>query len=274
MNSKHAVPKILNEIVEYLKQVKLIAEESVGGEGRAGSLKDEQNVIALLKAHSKFGPLVVSHEEVFPEKVKITKRISYKVKKEKKKKSEARKVGDLLVRDPVTGLICVINIKTTGGSSDNAFSKLGLLIALTDIPFADLPSTIDWNKWTELVYKHKANVPGRDYWYLVLDKNDMSHIIIRGAKQINTWNPNPSNDLQINWKEEWDMPPDDCSFDEAFDKILNGLKIGKAKMALKILSLVFGDNPKLLKEAEAHLKSGIPKRKKKTTKLDPTLFTE
>ena len=131
MNSKHNVPKILNEIAEYLKQVKLIAEESVGGEGRAGSLKDEQNVVALIKAHVKFGPLVVSHEDAFPEKIKITKRISNKVKK---KKSEARKVGDLLVRDPVTGLICVINIKTTSGSSDNAFSKLGLLIALTNIP--------------------------------------------------------------------------------------------------------------------------------------------
>ena len=274
MNSKHNVPKILNEIVVYLKQVKLIAEESVGGEGRAGSLKDEQNVVALIKAHDKFGPLVVSHEDAFPEKIKITKRISNKVKKEKKKKSEARKVGDLLVRDPVTGLICVINIKTTSGSSDNAFSKLGLLIALTDIPLSDLPNTIDWDKWTELVYKHKANVPGRDYWYLVLDKTDMSHIVIRGAKQINTWRPNPSNDLQISWKEEWSMPPADCSFDEAFDKILNGLKICKAKMALKTLALIYGDNPKLLKQTEAHLTSIIPKRKKKSINLDVTLFAE
>jgi hypothetical protein len=274
MNSKHNVPKILNEIVEYLKQVKLIAEESVGGEGRAGSLKDEQNVVALIKAHNRFGPLVVSNEDAFPEKIKITKRISKKIKKEKKKKSEARKVGDLLIRDPESGMICVINIKTTSGSTDNAFSKLGLLIALTDIPLSDLPDSIDWDKWTELVYKHKANIPGRDYWYLVLDKTDMSHIIIRGAKQINNWIPNPSNDLQISWKEEWSMPPADSSFNEAFDKILNGLKICKAKLALNTLALIFGDNPKLQKRAEDHLRSFIPQRRKKTIKLDVTLFTE
>ncbi len=37
----------------------------------------------------------------------------------------------------------------------------------------------------------------------------------------------------ISGKEEWSLPPADCSFDEAFDKILNGLKICKAKNALK-----------------------------------------
>jgi len=272
MNAK--APQILNELVKVLKNAHLTAAESVGGEGRAGSLKDEQNVIDFLKKHSKFKSLVVSHAEAFPEKVKVSKRKSTKPKKEKKKKSEARKVGDLLIKDPDSGIIHVINIKTTGGSSDNATSKLGFLVSLTNLPLADLPNTITWDKWTQLVYAHKADVSGRDYWFLVLDKTDMSHIIIRGAKQINNWGINPSNDLQISWKDEWDKEPADCSFDEAFNKIVGGLQLCKAKMALTTSSLIYANDPKLQKQVEAYLKDLIPAKKKKTKVLNTALFTE
>jgi hypothetical protein len=272
MNPK--APKILNELVEVLRNANLTAAESVGGEGRAGSLKDEQNVIGFLKEHPKFKSLVVSRSEAFPEKLKVLKRKSTKPKKEKKEKSEARKVGDLLIKDPDSGIIHVINIKTTGGSTDNATSKLGFLIALTNLPLEDLPNTIDWNKWTQLIYTHKADVTGRDYWFLVLDKADMSHIVIRGAKQINNWGINPSNDLQISWKDEWDKEPADCSFDEAFNKIVSGLQLCKAKMALTTSALIYAKNPALQKQIEAYLKELIPAKKKKSKLYNTALFTE
>lgn len=272
MNTK--APKILNDIVEALKKANLTAAESVGGEGRAGSLKDEQNVIDFLKMHPTFGPMIVSHAEAFPEKIKVLKRVSTKPKKAKKKKSEARKVGDLLIKDPTTGIIHVINIKTTSGTPDNATSKLGFLIALTDIPLADLPNTINWTKWTELVNKRKADIKDRDYWYLVLDKTNMSRVVIRGAKQINHWGINPSNDLQIEWRKEWETTPADCSFDEAFNKIIRGLQICKAKMSLTTSALIFSGNPALQKQVEDYLKLLIPQSKKKTNNLNSLLVTE
>ena len=78
----------------------------------------------------------------------------------------------------------------------------------------------------ELINKHKADIPEKDYWYLCVDKKDSSNVLIRGAKQINTWtiNINPANILQIKWGNEKELPPVSRTWDEAYDVIINNAK--------------------------------------------------
>jgi hypothetical protein len=245
-------PKILQDIAKELQSIKITIAENVGGEGRAGSLQDEQTVIDTIKNNPKFSEYIIKHDDVFG------------VDKKNKSKTDARKVGDFLVKDyEIANLIHVVNVKTTGGSSDNASSKLGFLIALTNIPLKDLPNTVNWKKWMSLLEEHKADLPNRDYWFLVVDKNNSGNVLVRGAKQINEWGLNPSNDLQIDWSKEWNRTPDDCTYNEAFDKIVGGLRICKAKMALTTASLLYSGNPALMKEVESYLTKLVPEKKKK-----------
>ena len=192
-------PKILNDIVEFLQQAKIQISENVEGEGRGGSLKDEGTIKRLLQSNPKFKNLILD--------------------------VPARRPGDMLVKDYKTGDVYPVNIKTSIGSADNAMSKLGFLFALTDIKYEDLPGRIDWKKFDKLLKERGADVPGKDYWYLCIDKNDSSNVIIRGCKQINCWieNANPANLLQINWNKEKTMPPAARTYKEAHNLIVLGI---------------------------------------------------
>ena len=106
-NSK--APKILNEIANALRNSNLIAE-SDNTEGRVNSKKDEDKIIAFLKADPRFTDRIVE--------------------------GALRNFSDMNVID-YDGTEHVVNIKTSVGSSDNAFSKLGLLWALTDLTIED-----------------------------------------------------------------------------------------------------------------------------------------
>jgi len=192
-----SMPKILTEIAEALRNHKVEISEKVEGEGRGGSLKDEGTIKKYLQ--SVFGEDVVMNVP-------------------------ARGAGDILVKDGDT--IYPLNIKTTFGSTDNATSKIGFLYALTDIDYYELPKSIGWKKFNELLKERKAEIEGRDYYYLCVDKNDSSSVLIRGAKQINCYclNANPSNMLQIDWKKEKQMPPKNRTYDEAYDTLVGGIK--------------------------------------------------
>jgi hypothetical protein len=204
-------PKILTDIVTALKTANFIASESVGGEGRAGSLLDEGNIIEWIKAHPKFGKYVADHATVFPQSAKS--------------KTEGRKVGDFLLKDYTTDQIHVINIKTTGGSCDNMCSKQGLIVALTDIPYPEIPTKPNWIKIMDLLRTKKADVEGRDYWLLTFNKKDMKKVDLRGLKEVNSpFITNPTNDLQINWAKEWEAGPSTQTFEQAYNKVILGLE--------------------------------------------------
>ena len=83
----------------------------------------------------------------------------------------------------------------------------------------------NWKKFIELVNARKADIPTKDYWFLCVDKNDSSNVMIRGAKQINCWteNANPANMLQIGWKKEKTLPPVERTYDEAYDVLVGGI---------------------------------------------------
>lgn len=189
-------PAILNDIVETLKRSNLKAVNE-NNEGRVNSKKDEDKIIAWLEKQPQF--------------------------KNRIKGGVLRSFSDMVVVD-YDGSEHVVNIKTSVGSSDNAFSKLGLLWALTDLSLEQfkelkIANKISDTKFAELVIKHKKETP-RDYWFLSLDKKDFSRVMVRGVKQITHWGKNPTNNLQIIWSKEHKCEPNSLTFDEVFYNII------------------------------------------------------
>ena len=193
-------PKILIDICDYLKNINVNISDNIEGEGRAGSLKDEGTIKRKLLEHDAFKYYIIDQKP--------------------------RKFGDIIVLDYDGKTQYVINIKTSMGSTDNCFSKAGIVYALTDIPIDNIPASMNFNTFNELIKNNGKDIPERDYWFLCVDKNDSSNIMIRGVKQINCWtvNINPSNILQINWKKEKLTSPAERSYEETVEIIINGVK--------------------------------------------------
>ena len=196
--SKPQTPQILKDIVEFLKKYNIEISEAIEGEGRGGSLKDEGSVKKLLWS-STF------KNNILDEK--------------------ARKFGDMTVIDYDGKTEYVVNIKTSIGGSDNCFSKIGFVYALTDIPANKLPKSMNFMTMNKLINEHKADIPGKDYYFLCIDKKDSSNVMIRGAKQIQNWvvNINPGNILQVNWKKEKNVEGVHRTWDEAYEVLIGGV---------------------------------------------------
>ena len=195
--------KIFDDIKEAIKQSTLVAE-SQDGEGRVNSKLDEAKIIPFLK--DKFPNNIIDTDE--------------------------RRFADVIV---VTddGTRCHTNIKTSTGGSDNAFSKLGFLMAFTDITEDELADgslggkydkKIDDDTFIRLIESRKKDTP-RDYYFLALDKNNMtSEPIIRGVKEIENWVWNTTNNAQIHWDSEKKSNGKLRTFDEAYNEIIkNGV---------------------------------------------------
>jgi hypothetical protein len=127
------IPRVLEDICNKLRQEKIAISESVEGEGRGGSLKDEGTIIRLLESDPKLGEYVLSED--------------------------ARRFGDMTVLDYDNKNKYVVNIKTSIGSSDNATSKIGFLYALTDIEPEEMPKSMNWSKFMDLLEERKSNIP-------------------------------------------------------------------------------------------------------------------
>ena len=194
------IPKILKDVAEIIRKEKIVISEAVEGEGRGGSLKDEGTIIRFLENDPILGEYILSEE--------------------------ARRFGDMTVLDYDGETKYVVNIKTSIGSSDNATSKIGFLYALTDMEPEEMPKNMNWKKFMELLNDRKADIPTKDYWFLCVDKNNSSNVMIRGAKQINCWteNANPANMLQIGWKKEKELTPIERTYDESYEVLVGGIK--------------------------------------------------
>jgi hypothetical protein len=194
------IPKILQDMQDYLENYKVKIADAVEGEGRGGSLKDERSIKDALCENPVFKEHIVDEQ--------------------------ARKFGDILVLDYDKINFHPVNIKTSIGSSDNAFSKGGIVYAFTDLAYDKIPKAMNFHTMNTLVHKNKAEIHGRDYWFLCIDKIDSSRVLIRGLKQINhlIMNVNPSNILQINWKKEKTVKPKYRTYDEAYDTIFGIIK--------------------------------------------------
>ncbi len=195
-----SIPTILRDIAVFLSANRIEINDNVEGEGRGGSLMDEGRVKRSLQDHEVFKNHVIDEA--------------------------ARKFGDMIVIDYDGVTRHPVNIKTSIGSTDNCFSKAGMVYAFTDLLDTEIPKAMNFRQMHNLIEAHGKPVANRDYWFLCIDKNDSSSVIVRGAKQINCWvvNINPSNVLQVNWKTEKTLPAMERTWDEAYDVIIGGAK--------------------------------------------------
>ena len=194
------LPLILRNIVQSLQQYRIAISEAVEGEGRGGSLKDEGTVKRFL--NNEFPGHIIDEK--------------------------ARKFGDMIVLDYDKVTKHVVNIKTSEmSSSDNCFSKGGIVYALTNIECTDSRlGPMNLCKMVELIHTHGHHDPMKDYWFLCIDKKDSANVLCRGAKQIQNWkiNINPSNILQVDWKAEKNCDPVERDWNSAYNVLVNGAK--------------------------------------------------
>lgn len=192
-------PKVLVDIVAALKEEKIKIADKIEGEGRVASLQDEGSIIRFLESHPTLS------QYISPEK--------------------PRAFGDMIVLDYDGKTRHPVNIKTSIGSSDNATSKGGFVYALTSLDIEDIPFSMGWNKYVDLIDTHSADIPNKDYWFLSVDKKDSSNVMVRGAKQIAHYgeNANIANCLQINWTKEKAADAVDRSYEEAYDTLVGGI---------------------------------------------------
>ena len=194
------IPIVLKDIENYLKNYQIKIAERINGEHRVSSLKDEETVIAALREDEKLKPHIID--------------------------DPLRGFGDMTVLDYDMKTKYVVNIKTSIGSSDNCFSKIGFVYSLTDLEPDDLPKRMNYIVMNNLINKYKADVPQKDYYFLCVDKNDSSNVLLRGAKSITNWkvNINAQNILQINWKKEKQSKPTIRTWDESYEVLMGGVK--------------------------------------------------
>ena len=100
------------------------------------------------------------------------------------------------------------------------------MYSLTDLEPEDLPKSMNFTKFNDLIESNKKDIPEKDYWFLCVDKKDSSNVMVRGAKQITNWtvNINPSNILQVNWRKEKESEPTNRTWEEAYEVLVGGVK--------------------------------------------------
>jgi hypothetical protein len=101
-----------------------------------------------------------------------------------------------------------INLKLTDcKSSDNSMNKPSIYYSITGC--SDYPYSSNWNNFLEKLIEAKSEGlikstrdKGTEYHYLVKNKIT-GDVLLKPIFDIHTYVSNPSNDLQINWKNEF-----------------------------------------------------------------------
>ena len=187
------VEEILNRIQKHLKTalekgiVKLATD---GDDGREDSQKSERRITQTLALLFESDSFFSSNKLVF-------------------KASTARFWYDFLVSGP-NGLWLPVNIKISSFSgSDNLSSKEGLFYTMTGVDPKKVPhpnrpgrkiSINSWEPYCEaMAYYFGANMTA-DYYFLVINKNDIGHVFWTSLRQMASLDPNGSNlPYQAHW---------------------------------------------------------------------------
>lgn len=117
------------------------------------------------------------------------------------------------------------NLKLTDcNSSDNCMNKASIFYSITGL--STYPYSSNWNTFLDLLTQHKKDIKTKrhqptEYHYLVKNKKN-GEILLKSIFDIHTYRHNPSNDLQINWKNEF-IHRDYFSSDQDYPKKVQDL---------------------------------------------------
>lgn len=214
---------VLSEIKEYLEKnpLEIAIDDQFEFAGRGESAMLENVLVDSLK--NQFGDKIQTFRE-------------YSGISEKKK--ECRSWYDILVHDP-NGIVPV-NIKFSQcKQQDNCCAYAALAWSLTNVEMS-LAENINARQACTILVDCLENLkdmgmlekfePNREYGFLVIDKNDMSHVIVNGIRGLKQYAPNGSasnRPFQSNWSinNEYVERP----FAETWQLIQEALQIGFKK---------------------------------------------
>ncbi len=114
----------------------------------------------------------------------------------------------------------LINIKTTTTkTADNLNCKLGIYYALCGL-LPTFNNEIAWEKYFQKLHKDLGKNTDRDYYFLIINKNDPKDIFINSLKGIQTLQPN-NLPFQCKWDNNREIIQRD--FDGSKNFILSAL---------------------------------------------------
>ncbi|MCH4611602.1 restriction endonuclease [Helicobacter pylori] len=115
-----------------------------------------------------------------------------------------------------------VNIKTTTTkTADNLNGKLGIYYALCGL-VPEFNNEIAWEKYFQKLHKDLGKNTNKDYYFLIINKNDPKDIFINSLKGIQTLQPNGNNlPFQCKWDNNREIVQRD--FDGSKNSILSAL---------------------------------------------------
>ncbi|MBH0280511.1 restriction endonuclease [Helicobacter pylori] len=151
------IPTQLNEIAEFLKTNPYNLSQPLQ-DGRLNSSVNEEEILNIIK-HS------------FP--IQLLK---------------AREWWDFSFEE--NKIFYPVNIKTTTTkTADNLNCKLGIYYALCGL-LPEFNNEIAWEKYFQKLHKDLGTNTNRDYYFLIINKNDPKDVFINSLKGIQTLQPN------------------------------------------------------------------------------------
>ncbi|GAA9178351.1 hypothetical protein Taiwan44_14020 [Helicobacter pylori] len=179
------IPTQLNEIVEFLKTNPYNLSQPL----QDGRLNPSVNEEEILNAINIFFPIQLP---------------------------KAREWWDFSFEE--NDIFYPVNIKTTTTkTADNLNCKLGIYDALCGL-LPTLNNEIAWEKYFQKLHKHLGKNTDRDYYFLIINKNDPKDIFINSLKGVQTLQPN-NLPFQCKWDNNREIIQRD--FDGSKNSILS-----------------------------------------------------
>ncbi|RVZ33669.1 restriction endonuclease [Helicobacter pylori] len=181
------IPTQLNEIAEFLKTNPCHLSQPLQ-DGRLNSSVNEEEILNTIK-------------DYFP--IQLPK---------------AREWWDFSFEE--NDIFYPVNIKTTTTkTADNLNCKLGIYYALCGL-VPEFNNEIAWEKYFQKLHKDLGKNTDRDYYFLIINKNDPKDIFINSLKGIQTLQPN-NLPFQCKWDNNREIVQ--RSFIESKNFILSAL---------------------------------------------------
>lgn len=178
--------KIMPVIVEQIKKAELNLDvQSLSNDGRVNSSLQEKIILTFIENSDEIQKLLSDNNLILfiPEE---------------------REWFDFCIYESGYEIFIPINIKiSTLKTADSVSSKKGLYYACTGVlpynssyDFDDLEDSFKTNKWTEFYKKLKRDIDkhtGRDYYFLIVNKNNSEDVFFTSLKTLKDITPNGSN---------------------------------------------------------------------------------
>ncbi|RVY59809.1 restriction endonuclease [Helicobacter pylori] len=181
------IPTQLNEIAEFLKTNPYNLSQPLQ-DGRLNSSVNEEEILNTIK-------------DYFP--IQLPK---------------AREWWDFSFEE--NDIFYPVNIKTTTTkTADNLNGKLGIYYALCGL-VPEFNNEIAWEKYFQKLHKDLGKNTNKDYYFLIINKNDPKDVFINSLKGIQTLQPN-NLPFQCKWDNNREIVQRD--FDGSKNFILSAL---------------------------------------------------